>query len=128
MLVPSETPQAVSGRPLNSKSIIVTWKEPPPDTQNGELQGYKIFYVKNQDDLTEDDATETTVDSAARELTLGELEIWTEYKIWVLAFTSVGDGPKSSPIIVSTAEDGRWNDVNTKYSLLVTFSTMLTYF
>lgn len=37
---------------------------------------------------------------------LDELKRWTEYRIWVLAGTSVGDGPKSYPIVVRTHEDG----------------------
>lgn len=37
---------------------------------------------------------------------LDELKRWTEYRIWVLAGTSVGDGPPSYPITVRTHEDG----------------------
>ncbi|XP_033737517.1 receptor-type tyrosine-protein phosphatase delta-like isoform X8 [Pecten maximus] len=102
---PSGEPQNLSGRPIDSRSIEVTWNPPPPDQQNGDITGYKIFYVKNVPDLSEEDAQSVTVDAAANKLTLANLAVWTEYKIWVLAFTSVGDGPKSQPIIVSTDED-----------------------
>lgn len=105
--VPSGEPQNLSGRPIDSRSIEVTWNPPPPDLQNGVITGYKIFYVKNLDELSEEDAQSVTVDADANKLTLAPLAVWTEYKIWVLAFTSVGDGPKSQPIIVSTDEDGR---------------------
>lgn len=37
---------------------------------------------------------------------LDELKRWTTYRIWVLAGTSVGDGPASYPITVQTHEDG----------------------
>jgi netrin-G3 ligand len=57
--------------------------------------------------LTDEDASVLKVGKDARMLMLGDLSIWTDYKIWVLAFTSVGDGPSSSPIIVKTQEDGR---------------------
>jgi netrin-G3 ligand len=57
--------------------------------------------------LTDEDASVVKVGKDARKLMLGELSIWTDYKIWVLAFTSVGEGPSSSPIIVKTQEDGR---------------------
>lgn len=77
------------------------------DERNGVVTGYKVYYVKNEPDLTEDDAEVVTVNPDARGLTLGQLSIWTEYKIWVSAFTTTGDGPKSQPIIVSTDEDGR---------------------
>ena len=36
------------------------------------------------------------------------LDIYTEYEFEVLAFTSVGDGPKSSPLlVVRTMKDGK---------------------
>lgn len=106
-VVPSAAPQAVSGMPYkDSRSIKVTWKPPPKDQQNGEIQGYKIFYVKNEKSQTDQDAKSVSVE--AEEIVLGELEIFTEYKIWVIAFTTVGDGPRSQPIRVWTNEDGRY--------------------
>lgn len=106
-IVPSAAPQAVSGMPYkDSRSIKVTWKPPPKDQQNGEIQGYKIFYVKNEKSQTDQDAKSVSVE--AEEIVLGELEIFTEYKIWVIAFTTVGDGPCSQPIRVWTNEDGRY--------------------
>ncbi|XP_048762556.1 tyrosine-protein phosphatase Lar-like isoform X5 [Ostrea edulis] len=104
--VPSAAPQAVSGMPFkDSRSVKVTWKPPPKDQQNGEIKGYKIFYVKYDPSQTDQDATSVSVDAENQELVLGKLEIFTEYKIWVLAFTSVGDGPNSQPIRVWTNED-----------------------
>ena len=41
------------------------------------------------------------------EAVLDGLETWTNYVIQVLAFTAVGDGPKSMAIEVKTDEDGR---------------------
>ena len=36
------------------------------------------------------------------------LDIYTEYEFEVLAFTSVGDGPRSSPlVVVRTMKDGK---------------------
>lgn len=42
------------------------------------------------------------------EFVIDELRRYTEYKVWVLAGTSVGDGPKSYPLIVQTQEDGKY--------------------
>ncbi|XP_078318089.1 receptor-type tyrosine-protein phosphatase delta-like isoform X3 [Crassostrea virginica] len=104
--VPTAAPQAVSGMPFkDSRSIKVTWKPPPKDQQNGEIKGYKIFNVKYENSQTDQDAKSSLVDAESQELVLGDLEIYTEYKIWVLAFTSVGDGPSSQPIRVWTNED-----------------------
>ena len=35
-----------------------------------------------------------------------ELKKWTEYRVWMLAGTIVGDGPSSYPVLVRTGEDG----------------------
>ncbi|KAL3869070.1 hypothetical protein ACJMK2_041796, partial [Sinanodonta woodiana] len=103
--VPSAPPQAVSGKPINSRSIEVTWKPPPPDQQNGRIIGYKILFVENSTRSTEKDAKIEDVASDARSVFLQSLSTWTAYKIWVLAYTSVGDGPLSHPIVVRTDED-----------------------
>lgn len=109
VIVPTAAPQAVSGMPFkDSRSIKVTWKPPPKDQQNGEIKGYKIFNVKYENSQTDQDAKSSLVDAESQELVLGDLEIYTEYKIWVLAFTKVGDGPSSQPIRVWTNEDGRY--------------------
>ena len=39
------------------------------------------------------------------------LDKYTEYEFQVLAFTSVGDGPKSSPEVVRTKEDGKESEL-----------------
>ena len=62
--------------------------------------------MKNEKSQTDQDAKSVSVE--AEEIVLGELEIFTEYKIWVIAFTTVGDGPRSQPIRVWTNEDGRY--------------------
>ena len=36
---------------------------------------------------------------------------YTEYEFQVLAFTSVGDGPKSSPIVKRTLQDGKSSEI-----------------
>lgn len=55
---------------------------------------------------SDSEATVTTVNTT--QLVLDELKRWTEYKIWVLAGTSVGDGPKSFPVKIRTLEDGMY--------------------
>ena len=45
-------------------------------------------------------------DSNASEFVIDELKKWTEYRVWMLAGTIVGDGPSSYPVLVRTGEDG----------------------
>lgn len=106
-LEPAVPPQDVSGRPLSHDSILVEWRPPPIDSQNGAILGYKVLYVENEDGKTEVDAKSLEVTETRAELT--NLQIYVEYKIWVLAFTSAGDSPMSSEIVIRTMESGRYS-------------------
>ncbi|KAL4236406.1 hypothetical protein ACF0H5_004791 [Mactra antiquata] len=99
---PAAPPQAVSGRPLTDKSILVEWRPPPQDQQNGIIMGYRVFYLKSEDNIDDNDAD--SVEVGDTEATLTNLDTWTEYKIWVLAYTAAGDSPQSLPIYVKTHE------------------------
>ena len=57
----------------------------------------------------EEEATLVRIeDSDAAEWVIDELRKWTEYRVWMLAGTIVGDGPPSYPVLVRTGEDGRF--------------------
>ena len=47
------------------------------------------------------------IDTNDREYVITDLQKWTEYRVWMLAGTSVGDGVESDPIMVRTDEDGK---------------------
>ena len=89
----------------NSTSITASWQLPPADSRNGIIAGFKLFYRK-KDSV----GLETTVifnNATIRTRDVTGLEKYTEYEFRVLAFTSVGDGPKSSVHIERTKEDGK---------------------
>lgn len=100
--VPGAPPQDVSGSAIDSRSLRISWKPPPRDQQNGAIIIYKINY---QAEAGDDPAHEVEVGPNERSYIIGGLEKWTEYRVWVLAGTSVGDGPPSPPIFVKTDED-----------------------
>ena len=52
--------------------------------------------------------------SNTAEFVIDELKKWTEYRVWMLAGTIVGDGPSSYPVLVRTGEDGMPLIFNTK--------------
>lgn len=84
-------------------SIHMSWEPPPANWTNGEITYYKVFKVQaNKSDSSADMA----VVKNQTKITLDELQKWTEYRLWVLAGTTIGDGPISSPITVRTLEDG----------------------
>ena len=107
-LVPSAPPQDVSGEALSAVSIQVTWRPPPKEHQNGNITGYKILSVEAAAGGEVADATTISAGPNDRSLVMRGLRKWTEYKIWVLAHTRVGNGPKSRPIIVRTEMDGTY--------------------
>ena len=106
-LVPGAPPAEVNTYPESSSSLRVVWQPPPENKQNGVISYYKIFYVARA--MSDSKHTVIKIDNpGAREFVIDELDKWTNYRIWMLAGTSVGDGPKSLPIDVKTDEDGRY--------------------
>ena len=105
-VVPGAPPDLVKAYAESSTSIRVVWKQPPEAKRNGDIAYYKIFYV--QGTRSDPDATMIKIDNPeVEEFVIDELLKWTEYRIWMLAGTSVGDGPISYPVVVRTGEDGR---------------------
>jgi receptor-type tyrosine-protein phosphatase F len=88
---------------MSPTTIKVTWKPPPQDRSNGRIMYYKLFFV--EEGRTDNEADSIKIWNTT-EFTLDELKRWTEYKIWILAGTIVGNGPRSQPIKCRTHEDG----------------------
>ncbi|XP_073974776.1 tyrosine-protein phosphatase Lar isoform X4 [Rhodnius prolixus] len=99
--VPGAPPQNVTGEAVGPTSIRVSWQPPPAESSNGRIVYYKLHCVESGRSDSEASVTKLNTTS----ITLDELKRWTEYRIWVLAGTSVGDGPPSYPIVVRTLED-----------------------
>lgn len=106
--VPGAPPQDVRGSAVDSRSLRITWNPPPREQQNGAITYYKLKYLKvdSGDDLAK--AQEIRVEADEQTYVIGGLEKWTEYRVWVIAGTEVGDGPPSLPILVRTDEDGMY--------------------
>ena len=79
------------------------WEEVPQEHRNGKIQGYRVLYSDpNGPEQME------TIHAPTREISLRDLKKSTVYTIKVLAFTRVGNGPASSALSVTTAEDSKW--------------------
>ena len=87
-----------------STSIEASWQLPPAEDRNGIITGFKLFFKKNG---SSDGFTQKTVTSGStlKKLVTG-LDEYTEYEFQVLAFTAVGDGPKSSAKTKRTKQGG----------------------
>lgn len=103
-LVPGAPPRNISAYATSPTTVEVSWLPPPSDRANGKIVYYKLFFVEAGRSDSEADAVKLNKTS----FLLDELKRWTEYKIWVLAGTSVGDGPRSYPITTKTHEDGMY--------------------
>ena len=99
---------------VTSTIITASWQLPPADSRNGIIIGFKLFYKKRG---SAGQATPLTIkNGTASSKDVTGLDIYTEYEFEVLAFTSVGDGPRSSPlVVVRTTRDGKTLKTMFKY-------------
>ncbi|TGZ48005.1 Tyrosine-protein phosphatase Lar [Temnothorax longispinosus] len=100
--VPGAPPQNVTGKAISPTSILVTWKPPAAEHSNGRIAYYRLQVIESG----RSDSEARTIKLNDTRFVLDELKKWTEYRIWVLAGTRIGDGPPSFPILVRTHEDG----------------------
>ncbi|XP_061457968.1 receptor-type tyrosine-protein phosphatase S [Rhineura floridana] len=101
---PSAPPRDVKCVSTRSTAILVSWRPPPAESQNGVLDGYSVRYRALDSEDTEPREV-NDIPPATNQILLESLEKWTEYRITVVARTMVGPGPESSPIIIRTDED-----------------------
>ena len=103
--VPSQAPNSFIVTGVSSTIIKASWQLPPADSRHGIIRGFKLFYKKRC----------STGSTTTLPINIGSilstdvtgLENNTEYEFQVLAFTSAGDGPMSSPVLVKTLRHGK---------------------
>ena len=103
---------------ITSTSILASWQLPQVGSRNGIITGFKLYFKGKE---SNDSTTILTIESASiLTKTITGLDKFSEYELQVLAFTSFGDGPKSSVKVVKTKEDGKgyWSGyiIFSKYS------------
>ena len=101
---PTGAPDNFNATAGTSTSIEASWQLPPADDRNGIIRGFRLFYQKTGSGTS----TMLTIQNQGtlRKNVTG-LEKYTLYEFQVLAYTSVGDGPKSSSVVERTKEDGK---------------------
>uniref|UniRef100_A0A672MVS8 Receptor-type tyrosine-protein phosphatase S n=1 Tax=Sinocyclocheilus grahami TaxID=75366 RepID=A0A672MVS8_SINGR len=102
---PSAPPQEVKCTSPSSTSILVSWKPPPVELQNGIMTRYTVQYAATEGD---DTSLHQVLDIPPEKYhyLLENLEKWTEYRVTVSAHTEAGEGPESLPQLIRTEEDG----------------------
>uniref|UniRef100_UPI003AADAB03 protein sidekick-1-like n=1 Tax=Centroberyx gerrardi TaxID=166262 RepID=UPI003AADAB03 len=101
--VPSGAPVNVTAEAVSSTRILLTWTHLPQTQRNGVILGYKVLY--NEKDSTDPPSIEVIEGEGSVSLLLSVLQKYTLYTLQVLAYTRVGEGPPSSPILLRTKED-----------------------
>ncbi|XP_063077057.1 protein sidekick-2-like [Engraulis encrasicolus] len=93
--VPTAPPQNVAIQSATATQLDVTWDPPPLENQNGDIQGYKIYFweYKRQNE-TEKLRTLFLPEGGVK---LKNLTGYTTYMISTAAFNAAGDGPRSAP-------------------------------
>jgi receptor-type tyrosine-protein phosphatase gamma len=99
--VPSK-PQHLTVLDVSSVTITLRWTQ--PDKLNGAIEGYRVYYMfNNYTDMNRDKIKHV---SPYITYNLTNLKPYTEYKIWVKAYTRNHEGEPSDPIYNSTDISG----------------------
>lgn len=99
---PKDSPINVNANNHTSPySLLVTWQSIPPASRNGIILGYKVFYrpvLMSRQTQTGTVSHMVTVSAPDQQVLLTGLSSFTVYKIEVLGYNDVGDGPLSTAI------------------------------
>jgi len=115
IIVPSATPSNIQLVVKSPHSIVLSWNQPPLEQQNGQIFFYHMLITETQVFYSEDGAVFTTVGNDIEMIynvtgfnaqLIDMLHPSYNYTVRVAAVTSVGIGPFSTPMTVTTFEDG----------------------
>ncbi|XP_028979648.1 protein sidekick-2 isoform X3 [Esox lucius] len=100
--VPTAPPQNVAIQSSTATQLDITWDPPPVDAQNGDIQGYKIYFWEFQ--LQNETERLRTLFLPELGVKIKNLTGYTTYMVSVAAFNAAGDGPRSPPTRGRTAQ------------------------
>lgn len=87
---------------IDSRTLLLSWRDLPPEYHNGVLQGYNVTIIEQET------GREFYHLSASSMVTVMSLHPAYTYEWRVTAFTIVGEGPASfPPSRIQTFEDGK---------------------
>ncbi|XP_069748530.1 roundabout homolog 1 [Narcine bancroftii] len=109
---PSVPPQGVTvmRNSGNGTGITVSWRPPPEDSLNGDLQEYKVWCVANESRFH----INRTVAAPTLSVTIPTLAPGIRYRIEVAASNSAGDGARSQPHYIQLDSSGRLTPENSE--------------
>ena len=101
-VVPSDSPLSVTLTALSPHSLLISWKPPPTDSQNGHIRYYTVKIVEDNSMTVSLTNTSDNVTS----LTVNQLHPYYQYSVSVAA-VSIGMGPFSPEKSIRMPEAGK---------------------
>ncbi|NWW24390.1 SDK2 protein, partial [Falcunculus frontatus] len=123
--VPTGAPQNVAVQAATATQLDVTWEPPPVESQNGDIQGYKIHFWEEQ--RQNESARVKTLFLPETGVKLKNLTGYTSYWVSVAAFNAAGDGPRSSPVKARTQQAAPSAPGSIRFSELTTTSVNVSW-
>ncbi|XP_064423550.1 protein sidekick-2 [Latimeria chalumnae] len=123
--VPTGPPQSVAIQASTATLLEITWEPPLPEAQNGDIQGYKIYYWEFQ--RQNETQRLKTLFLPENRVKLKNLTGYTTYMISVSAFNAAGDGPRSVPIRGRTQQSAPSAPKAIRFSELTTTSVNVSW-
>ncbi|XP_064251606.1 protein sidekick-2 isoform X2 [Passer domesticus] len=123
--VPTGAPQNVAVQAATATQLDVTWEPPPVESQNGDIQGYKIHFWEEQ--RPNQSARVKTLFLPEGGVKLKNLTGYTSYWVSVAAFNAAGDGPRSAPVKARTQQAAPSAPGSIRFSELTTTSVNVSW-
>ena len=100
--VPGRGPENVSSTEVNYTTFHITWAALPKEAAFGNITVYQVRLFSNTTCTMSGLITYVTLNTSTTEVLLCNLSLCTVYEVAVRAYTIVGPGPYSKPIVVQT--------------------------
>ncbi|XP_035414658.1 protein sidekick-2 [Cygnus atratus] len=123
--VPTGAPQNVAVKAATATQLDVTWEPPPAESQNGDIQGYKIHFWEAQ--RQNESARVKTLFLPETGVKLKNLTGYTSYWVSIAAFNAAGDGPRSPPVKGRTQQAAPSAPGSIRFSELTTTSVNVSW-
>ncbi|NXR83966.1 SDK2 protein, partial [Pycnonotus jocosus] len=123
--VPTGAPLNVAVQATSATQLDVTWEPPPVQSQNGDIQGYKIHFWEEQ--RQNESARVKTLFLPETGVKLKNLTGYTSYWVSVAAFNAAGDGPRSAPVKARTQQAAPSAPGSIRFSELTTTSVNVSW-
>ena len=100
--VPTAPPENFTLQVLSSRSVLVSWRPPAFEEQNGVITSYRVVFIESPSNNTLPYQREGEL----TELVIEQLHPYYEYHCSIAAETRVGSGPATNSVTIRTFEDG----------------------